>query len=177
MARPIRNITIVGGGTTGWLAAAVLNHRLQWGYAHPDGVTITLIESPDVPIIGVGEATIPGMRHTLNSIDIDEAEFLARTNATFKLGVKFDSWHKPGGPKRQSYFHPFTGGLQVGGRNPAASLLAYGLPDGVNEDDQLGNLVGHGVAAALAGKSPKRSSDRAYDGYPCVAPIAVSLIF
>ncbi|PXA99216.1 tryptophan 7-halogenase [Nostoc sp. 3335mG] len=164
MARPIRNITIVGGGTTGWLAAAVLNHRLQWGYAHPDGVSITLIESPDVPIIGVGEATIPGMRHTLNSIDVDEAEFIARTNGTFKLGVKFDDWHKPGGPKRQSYFHPFTGGLQVGGRNPAASLLAYGLPDGVNEDDQLGNLVGHGVAAALAGKSPKRTSDRAYDG-------------
>ncbi|MDF7776835.1 tryptophan 7-halogenase [Sphingomonas sp. AOB5] len=164
MGKPIRNITIVGGGTTGWLAATVLNHRLQWGFAHPDGVNITVIESPHVPIIGVGEATIPAIRQTLEMLEIDEAEFIARTNATFKLGVRFDNWHKPGGGRPESFFHPFTGGVQVAGRNPAASLLAYGLPEGVDADPQLSNLVGHGVAAAAAAKSPKRPSDGAYRG-------------
>src|SRR5690349_446721 len=94
MGEPIRDIVIVGGGTTGWLAGALLNHRLQWGLAHPDGVRITLIESPDTPTIGVGEATIPPIRHTLQMLDIDEGEFIARTQATFKLGVRLDDWDR-----------------------------------------------------------------------------------
>ncbi|NML05722.1 tryptophan halogenase family protein [Sphingomonas sp. G-3-2-10] len=164
MAKPIRNITIVGGGTTGWLAAAVLNHRLQWGFAHPEGVSITLIESPEVPIIGVGEATLPGLLTTLQSLEISEAEFVTRTNATFKLGVKFDDWHSPKGGKPSSYFHPFTGGVQVAGRNPALSLLRYGLPEDLDIDPQLGNIIGHGVAAASSFKSPKRPTDAPYQG-------------
>lgn len=164
MARPIRNITIVGGGTTGWLAAAVLNHRLQWGFAHPDGVNITLIESPEVPIIGVGEATLPGIRNTLEALEISEAEFVTRTNATFKLGVKFDDWHRADGGKPKSFFHPFTGGVQVGGRNPAASLLNYGLPEGIDIDAQLSNIIGHGVAVSAAHKSPRRPGDPPYSG-------------
>ncbi len=164
MGKPIRNITIVGGGSTGWLAAAILNHRLQWGFAHPDGVQITLIESPEVPIIGVGEATIPPIRRTLELLEISEDEFVARTNATFKLGVRFDNWHRPDGGKPKSFFHPFTGGVQIGGRNPAASLLRYGLPEGLDVDPQLTNLVGHGVAAAAASKSPRRHGDPPYQG-------------
>jgi tryptophan halogenase len=161
---PIRDIVIVGGGTTGWLAAAILNHRLQWGHAHPEGTRITLIESPAIPIVGVGEGTIPAILHTLDTLEISEAEFIARTDATFKIGVRFDDWHKPGGPKPASYFHPFTGGVQVAGRNPLASLLHYGLPEGVDIDPQAGNIVGHGVAAAAAGKAPKRPGDAPYGG-------------
>lgn len=164
MGVPIRDITIVGGGTTGWLAAAILNHRLQWGFGHPEGVRVTVIESPSVPIIGVGEATIPPIRRTLDLLEVSEAEFVTRTNATFKLGVRFDDWHRPDGDKPKSFFHPFSGGVQVAGRNPAASLLAYGLPDGLEIDPQLGNLVGHGVAAAAANKSPRRIGDPPFQG-------------
>lgn len=164
MDESIRNIVIVGGGTTGWLAAAILNHRLQWGVGHPEGVRITLIESPEVPIIGVGEATIPPIRDTLRMLDIDEAEFIARTQATFKLGVRFDDWDRDASGKGRSFFHPFTGGVQIAGRNPAASLLAYGVPDDLDLDPQLGNVIGHGVAAARACKSPRRPGSDPYRG-------------
>jgi len=164
MARPITNITIVGGGTTGWLVAAFLNHRLQWGAGHGADMRITLIEAPEVPTVGVGEATIPGIRVTLDMLEIDEAEFVTRTDATFKLGVRFDDWHDPAGPRPRSYFHPFSGGVQIAGRNPGASLLAYGVPEGIDLDPQFGNLIGHSVAAALAGKSPRRLEDRPYNG-------------
>jgi tryptophan 6-halogenase len=164
MAEPIRDITIVGGGTTGWLAAAHMNHRLQWGLAHPDGVRITVIDSPAIPIIGVGEATIPPIRNTLSLLDIDEAEFVARTQATMKLGVRFEDWDRDAQGKGSSFFHPFTGGVQVAGRNPGASLLAYGVPDELNLDPQLSNVIGHGVAAAAAHKSPRRLGDPPYQG-------------
>lgn len=164
MAEPIRDIVIVGGGTTGWLTAALLNHRLQWGLAHPEGVRITLIESPEVPIIGVGEATIPPIRNTLQALDIDEAEFIARTQATFKLGVRFDDWDRDSAGRARSFFHPFTGGVQVAGRNPAASLLAHGVPSELGFDPQLGNVIGHGVAAAAAHKSPRRADSDPYRG-------------
>jgi tryptophan halogenase len=164
VSRPIRDIVIVGGGTTGWLAAALLNHRLQWGFAHPEGVRITVIESPEIPTVGVGEATIPGIRVALETLEICEKEFFARTHATFKLGVRFDDWHRPGGPKRASFTHPFSGGVQVGGRNPTASLLAYGLPEGVDIDPEVGNVVGNSIAAIEALKSPKRPDDPPYQG-------------
>ncbi|HET9161054.1 MAG TPA: tryptophan 7-halogenase, partial [Caulobacteraceae bacterium] len=76
VGRPIRKITIVGGGAAGWLTAAMLNHRLQWGFGHPEGVEITLIESPDTPTIGVGESTLPAMKQTLELLEISEAEFV-----------------------------------------------------------------------------------------------------
>lgn len=164
MGRPITNITIVGGGTTGWLVAAFLNHRMQWGAGHGSGTRITLIETPEVPTVGVGEATIPGIRVTLDMLEIDEAEFVTRTDATFKLGVRFDNWHDPKGPLPRSYFHPFSGGVQIAGRNPAASILAYGVPAELGLDPQLGNLIGYGVASALAGKSPRRLADKPYEG-------------
>lgn len=164
MGKPITNITIVGGGTAGWLVAAFLNHRLQWGAGHGEDVRITLIEAPDIGTVGVGEATIPGIRVTLQMLEIDEAEFVTRTDATFKLGVRFDDWHDPAGPRPRSYFHPFSGGVQIAGRNPGASLLAYGVPEELGLDPQFGNIIGHGVAAATAGKSPKRADDPAYGG-------------
>ena len=164
MGKPIKNITIVGGGTAGWLVAAFLNHRLQWGAGHGEDVRITLIEAPDVPTVGVGEATIPGIRVTLAMLEIDEAEFVTRTDATFKLGVQFNDWHDPAGPLPRSYFHPFSGGVQIAGRNPGASLLAYGVPAELGLDPQFGNVIGHGVAAALAGKSPRRLDDAPYNG-------------
>ena len=164
MSEPVRDIVIVGGGTTGWLAAAHLNHRLQWGIGHPDNVRVTLVEAPDIPTIGVGEASIPPFRAMLAMLDIDEKEFVARTQATFKLGVRFDDWDRDEAGSGRSFFHPFGAGIQVAGRNPAASLLAYGLPDGLDSDPQLANLIGHCVAAVKAYRAPRRADDPPYGG-------------
>jgi len=96
--RHIRRIAIVGGGTSGWLAASMLARALPGA-----GISITVIESPEIGIIGVGEATIPPLIELLRFLRIDEGDFISHTNATFKLGIKFVDWREPG----HSYWHPF----------------------------------------------------------------------
>ncbi|SFK04604.1 tryptophan halogenase family protein [Caulobacter sp. UNC279MFTsu5.1] len=94
---PIRRVVIVGGGTSGWMAAAALA-RLA-----PRDVTVTLVESDDIGTIGVGEATIPTL-HDFNALlGIDEDQFVRQTRATFKLGIQFENWGQVG----ETYIHPF----------------------------------------------------------------------
>ncbi|MGN6210245.1 tryptophan halogenase family protein [Asticcacaulis sp.] len=97
MAEPIRKIIIAGGGTAGWMSAAALKAGLG------NTVDILLIESEDIGIIGVGEATIPTMRVFNEHIGVNEAEFIRATEATFKLGIEFRNWGHVG----NRYFHPF----------------------------------------------------------------------
>lgn len=99
MQTAFERVVIVGGGTAGWLSAAYLAAR------HPR-LTITLVEAPDIPTIGVGEGTWPTMRETLRTIGIAESAFLARCGASFKQGSRFDGWVT--GEKGDSYLHPFT---------------------------------------------------------------------
>lgn len=99
MDSPIRQVVIVGGGTAGWLAACLLAARLPQ-------LSVTLVESPNIPTIGVGEGTWPTMRETLAAIGIPEAEFLSECDAAFKQGSRFDGWVS--GAADDSYLHPFT---------------------------------------------------------------------
>ena len=98
MNKQIEKIVIVGGGTAGWMTAAAISSMLP-----PDTVSVTLVESEAIGIIGVGEATLPHIRHFNETIGVDEAEFMSATSATFKLGIEFVNWARKG----DSYIHPF----------------------------------------------------------------------
>lgn len=94
----ITRIVIVGGGTAGWMAAAALSTLLD-----NRSLEIVLVESDEIGIVGVGEATIPPITAYNAMVGINEDDFLAATNATFKLGIEFVDWGAVG----ESYFHPF----------------------------------------------------------------------
>ncbi len=99
MGQPLKSITIVGGGTAGWLVATFLNRALK--SKNPAHKTeITLIKSPNVPIVGVGEGTVPGMVLLMNQLGISERELLERTDAAFKVCARFLNWNhdSKGGP-------------------------------------------------------------------------------
>jgi tryptophan halogenase len=94
----IKRIAIVGGGTAGWMAASVLARALPG-----TGCVITVIESPDIGTVGVGEATIPPIIDLLRFLSISEGDFVTHTQSTYKLGIKFTNWSGTG----DSYWHPF----------------------------------------------------------------------
>ncbi len=97
-----KRVLVVGGGSSGWMTAAYLDAVLN-----RDGrrrVDVSLIESPDVPRIGVGEATIPSINHILAAIGIDELEFLKRVDGTYKQAIKYVDWLDG---KGESYYHAF----------------------------------------------------------------------
>lgn len=102
MSTAVRSIVIVGGGSAGWITAGLIaaHHRTH----DPDGVQVTLIESPNVPTIGVGEGTWPTMRSTLMKMGISETDFLLACDATFKQGAKFARWVDGG--DADYYYHP-----------------------------------------------------------------------
>lgn len=131
MASPIRTITIVGGGTAGWLAALLLNSLLREKRPPEDAVEITLIESPDIPTAGVGEATVPNMPRTLADCGISEAAFFRCCNASFKLGVLFDHWNVDTDDQPISYVNPLDAPQPLNGAPLAAYYLKYG-PGGLD---------------------------------------------
>jgi tryptophan halogenase len=98
-------VVILGGGTAGWMTAAGLVRLLPQ-------VDVRLIESAEIGIVGVGEATLPHLRAFVETLGIDEAEFMRTTHATYKLGIAFENFGKIG----DTYLHPFgTFGSELAG--------------------------------------------------------------
>ena len=97
MDQPLE-IVILGGGTAGWMTAAGLVSMIP-----PNRCRIRLVESDEIGIVGVGEATLPHIKDFNESLGVDEAEMMRATNATFKLGIDFVDW----GFKGSRYIHPF----------------------------------------------------------------------
>lgn len=94
------SVVILGGGTAGWMAACALSNRFK-----NSRTSFTLIESADIGTVGVGEATVPYLKEFLKDLKIDEADFMRKTQATYKLGIDFDGWYKP----EEQFLHPFAG--------------------------------------------------------------------
>lgn len=99
-----RRVLIVGGGSAGWMTAAYLNGALNRRGENPK-IEITLVESPDVPRISVGEATVPSIQHVLSVIGINEVEFMKATDATYKQSIRYQNWLFN---DQSFYHHPFS---------------------------------------------------------------------
>src|SRR5687767_9330277 len=97
MSEPL-DIVILGGGTAGWMAASALVSLIP-----PDRCRVRLVESDEIGIVGVGEATLPQIKNFNDAIGVDEAEMMRATQAAFKLGIEFVDW----GSKGSRYIHPF----------------------------------------------------------------------
>ena len=96
----VKNVTkvvVVGGGTAGWMAAASLSKLIG------PNIRVCVVESDEIGTVGVGEATIPTMMTLHQLLKIDEREFMAAVQGTFKLGINFENWNKLG----DSYMHAF----------------------------------------------------------------------
>ena len=93
----MNSIVILGGGTAGWMTAALLSKVVS------GGLEIELVESEQIDTVGVGEATIPQIRYLCDALRIPEADFLAEVNGTYKLGIEFVNWARAG----DRYIHTF----------------------------------------------------------------------
>ncbi|MEP6938777.1 MAG: tryptophan halogenase family protein [Rudaea sp.] len=124
MTAAVKDIVIAGGGSAGWLVAGVL------AADHGERLRISVVESADVPTIGVGEGTWPTLRDTLRRIGISEATLFRECDAAFKQGSRFDGWRDGGGDDR--FYHPFM------------------LPHGYLEADLVGAWLAAGATTPFA---------------------------
>lgn len=119
MEEPHNHVVILGGGTAGWLTACLIAAE------HGAAVSVTVVESPDIPIIGVGEGTWPSMRTTLQKIGISERDLIRHCDASFKQGTEFIGWVSEHAPNR--YYHPFSLPADYASLNLAEHWLASEL--------------------------------------------------
>lgn len=97
MNNKIKKVVVLGGGTAGWMSAALIRRIIG------EAVSVELVESESIGTVGVGEATIPPIQNVNQVLGIDEAEFLRESKATMKLAIRFENWRVPG----EGYFHTF----------------------------------------------------------------------
>jgi len=137
MQFPHTRLVIVGGGTAGWMAAAILAPLSQ------DGYSITLVESEEIGTVGVGEATIPQIHLFVGGLGLDEADIVRETKATYKLGIEFEGWLAPG----HRYMHAFGKVGRAAGIVPFRQLWHRARADGTAEE--YGHYYFNEVAARL----------------------------
>lgn len=154
MTTGVRRIVVLGGGSAGWLTAATL--AAEFGGTEPDALQITLVESPDVPSIGVGEGTWPTMRSTLHRIGLSEVELVRECDAAFKQGSRFDGWRHGGAGDH--YYHPFTLPHRHGEADLAGAWLqgSHGQP--------FAESVGAQPHLCNAHLAPKQTTTPGFDG-------------
>ncbi|MCQ3828278.1 tryptophan 7-halogenase [Microbulbifer elongatus] len=150
----ISKIAIVGGGTAGWLAANHLGRVL----GTDPGVSITLIESPDVPVIGVGEGTVPTIRDSLRQFGISETEFVRKCDVSFKQAIKYVNWlDKATHGEGNSYYHLFDYPYPFN-----EDLVDYWLSG--DKQKSFAHTVSTQAALCDAGLGPKRITSPEYEG-------------
>lgn len=153
MNKAVKHVVVLGGGSAGWLTAAVLaaDHNAR----NEGGLKVTLIESPDVATIGVGEGTWPTMRDTLRRTGVTETDFIRECDGAFKQGSKFARWRKDADD--DYYYHPFVlpqGYLET---NVVAGWMEHShVP--------FGKLVSFQPHLCEAGKAPKQFSTPEWAG-------------
>jgi hypothetical protein len=146
MASRIRHIVILGGGSAGWLTAGILaaEHKVKSN----SSLSITLVESPDIKTIGVGEGTWPSMRDTLRRMGVSETEFLTGSEASFKQASKFAGWVT--GEPDDFYYHPFSAPQGYGEVNLVPAWI------GLKSDYRFAEVASFQPKLCERGRAPKQ---------------------
>lgn len=152
MSESITSIVIVGGGTAGWLTAGTIAAKLK--NENKSGFSVTLIESPNVPIIGVGEGTWPTMRRTLKAMGVRETDFIRECNVSFKQGAKFAKWVT--GADDDFYYHPLVLPQDFDNTNLAAHWMEN------NSNKSFSEAVCFQEAICEQGLAPKQIATAEY---------------
>jgi len=150
----MNKIVVVGGGTAGWLAANHLGKKFK----DNDAITVTLIESPDIAPIGVGEGTVPNIRKTLSSFGISETEFIRECDVTFKQSIKFVNWMD----KHKNGDHNFFHHLFDAPDKFAEDLTPYWLNHG--QGSMYADMLSPQHSACEQNKAPKSITTPEYQG-------------
>jgi len=162
-SKAIKNLVIVGGGSAGWMSATYLNQIFN---NKEDQFQITLIESPDVESIGVGEATIHSMRFFIASLGLSENEVMQKSNATLKHGILFKNWQ--GNVENDEYYHPFeqpkyNDGIHI--HNHWAKIHGTKNQDANDDRSRFDFSVSPQAQFANNLKSPKSKTNKEFEGY------------
>lgn len=150
--RQTKKVVIVGGGTAGWITANAIAAEAR--QTSGGGIRIVLVESPDIPTIGVGEGTWPSMRMTLNRIGLSEDRMVRACNASFKQGTRFFGWSR--GDDADEYIHPFSLPVEYASINPAMHWL------GRNETTPFSRFVTPQATVIERGLAPKQAATPPY---------------
>ncbi|MEX2408380.1 MAG: tryptophan halogenase family protein, partial [Rhodovibrionaceae bacterium] len=143
-------------GTAGWMSALMLVSFLNRTTQNP--IKITLIESANIPTVGVGEATVPGMVGLMKTLGVDEFEFFRRCNASFKCGVRFVDWNKRPDGSSQTFVHPFQTAPYLDHFRSAYHFHRFATAD----DDFAGSVIAN-QEMVDAGKGPRPLTAQRYE--------------
>ena len=158
----INSIVIVGGGSAGWITACILAKKFDCS-DQANRLQITVVESPDIPIVGVGEGTWPTMRRTLEAIGVCENDFIRNCQATFKQGTQFFDWKN--NSQNSRYFNLFSSIFDPSDFNLAPYWMMSGAKEGLSYADAV-SAQGYACENFLA---PKRITSKAFEAHQSYA--------